>query len=32
VTSGIAAGDEVVVAGSFTLKSQLLRDTLAEDE
>lgn len=32
VTSGIQEGDAVVTTGSFTLKSQLLRDTLAGDE
>lgn len=32
VVAGVKAGEEVVTAGSFTLKGQLLRDTLAEDE
>jgi membrane fusion protein, heavy metal efflux system len=32
VRSGLRAGDEVVTAGGFTLKSQLLRDTLGEEE
>jgi cobalt-zinc-cadmium efflux system membrane fusion protein len=31
VTSGLKEGDAVVIAGSFTLKSQLLRETLAEE-
>ncbi len=32
VLNGLAAGDEVVVEGSFLLKGQLLRATLGEDE
>ncbi len=32
VTSGIEPGEEVVSAGGFTLKSQLLRDTLADED
>jgi cobalt-zinc-cadmium efflux system membrane fusion protein len=32
VTSGLQPGEEVVTAGGFTLKSELLRDTLAEED
>jgi cobalt-zinc-cadmium efflux system membrane fusion protein len=32
VKSGMQAGEEVVTTGGFTLKSQLLRDTLTEEE
>ena len=32
VLNGIAPGDEVVADGSFLLKGQLLRSTLAEEE
>jgi len=32
VASGLEPGEEVVTAGGFTLKGQLLRDTLAEEE
>jgi cobalt-zinc-cadmium efflux system membrane fusion protein len=32
VLNGVAAGDEVVADGSFLLKGQLLRSTLAEEE
>jgi len=32
VTDGLAAGDEVVTAGAFTLKGQMLRAELVEEE
>ena len=31
VTNGLLPGDQVVVAGSFLLKSQLLKSSLAEE-
>jgi len=32
VLSGVSEGEEVVINGGFTLKSLLLKSTLAEDE
>ena len=32
ILDGVAGGDEVVVRGSFMLKSELLKDSLGEEE
>jgi len=32
ITSGLAEGGKVVTSGGFTLKSELLKSTLAEEE